>query len=551
MKSKNIKYILAIILTGFQISCKNFLEELPKNSTYVAEFWQSENDINSAVAGNYALLRNAVTSGNFNNAPRYFMYGDAVPGNYFTIQYVGDGLEGIQTGDFTFQYNIESYGDWTKYYKAIAMSNLILEKVPAIDDALLSTNDNPTKFKNEAMGQAYFIRALCYFFITRTWGEAPLSTTTDKDPLTADYLGKSTKAELMTQVESDCHEAAKLLSWTYSNSENAKVTANKGSVYALLAHLYLWRATTTNLATNEPIMADVNSADTTIAEIKSKGGYAQVDTSNYYNTFIGKSSEGIFEIAASEDDLEGSSAHIASFFLRGAYIDYNSDTESRFYVNPAYLTTHFSKEYLGWGWVWNSSTSAWEWIEHAAAAGETVYNDEYPDGIEVTSSMLVDSKDIRYRKNFTDLSTDEPTCIKYHNVNYRSATSAYVSNNIIIFRYSDMLLLEAEIALYKNNLTKAAGIINSFRTRNGSTSLVGEGLTKDELMYQYVLERGKEMYLEGHLFYDLIRTRQYPQLITWLSESRFKQEGFYWPVAPNLFKNNPKLTQTTYWIGKI
>ncbi|MFB2119255.1 RagB/SusD family nutrient uptake outer membrane protein [Parapedobacter sp. 2B3] len=551
MKHILIYRSLCAVLLVVSASCSKFLIEEPKNSTFVGEFWQSSNDVNSGLAGAYALLRDAVTSGNFNNAGRYYMYGDAVPGNYFTIQYVGDGLEGIQSGDFTFQYNIESYGDWTKYYKTITMCNLLLERADDMDESLLDDQADPREFLDDVMGQAYFIRALAYFYLTRTWGDVPLVLNTSADPINEDFLGRSPKGEIMAQIEADCNAAAGLLQWGYTDNDKAKVTANKGSAYALLAHLYLWRATTTDVASDLPIMEDVDKAQQAITALKENGGYSLVDTANYYQTFIGKSSEGIFELAASEDHLEGSASHIASNFLRQAHISYNSATYSRFFVRPEYLTTHFSKEYRGWGWVWNTSLNQWEWIDHAATVGETVYNDEYPDGIEVTAAMLTDNADVRYRKNFTDLSLDQPTCIKYHEVEYRSANSAYLSNNLILFRYSDMLLLEAEIALYQGRIADAVTVINGFRTRNGSEALLSANITKDEAMYQYALERGKELFLEGHLYYDLIRTRQYPQFITWLSESRFRQGGFYWPVAPALFTNNLNMTQTSYWIGKI
>ncbi|MFD1771151.1 RagB/SusD family nutrient uptake outer membrane protein [Sphingobacterium suaedae] len=549
MKKINI-YILVGIFLGTVYSCKDFLEEVPRNSTYVGEFWQSEADVNSALAGNYALLRNALSSGNFENVPRHYLYSDGVPSTYFTIQYSGDGLEGVQTGDFTWRYTIESYGDWTRYYKTIIMSNLIIEKVAAMDDALFVNESNPSRFKNEAIGQAYFIRALTYFMLTRVWGDVPLVLTTSSDPIAEEQVGRVPKAEILAQVEKDCHQAAELLDWGYRNQDAAKVTANKGSVYALLAHLYLWRATTTDLSTTTPIASDVHSADTTIAALKSFGGYAQVDTSNYYSTFIGKSREGIFELAASEQNLEGSSAHIATFFLRQAQISYYNPTYSRFFVPKNYLTTHFSRQVIGWGWVLNSSNQ-WEWKEHVAAVGETIYDEDGSNGRVVTEDMLIDNMDVRLRKNFTDISLSQPTCIKYSNVNYRTQSSAFISNNTLIFRYSDMLLLEAEIALYKGNITKAISIINGFRTRNGSSSLISGGATKEEVFYQYALERGKELFLEGHIYYDLIRTRQYAEFIPWLSPQRFMQGGFYWPVSPLLFKNNSFLAQTSYWVGKV
>ena len=64
-------------------------------------------------------------------------------------------------------------------------------------------------------------------------------------------------------------------------------------------------------------------------------------------------------------------------------------------------------------------------------------------------------------------------------------------------------------------------------------------------MDEYIIERGREMFLEGHLFYDLLRTRRYGYVVDWLPVERFRKEGFYWPVDPALFRNNP-LFKTDY-----
>lgn len=525
---------LLVTTTMLSVSCKDFLIEEPVNSTYSEAFWKSSRDLSSALAGNYALVRSVISSGN-GGGPRYFMYGDAVARYYFTLQYTGDGLEGIQTGDYTFQYNVESFGDWRGYYKAVTMSNIILNRVPKIDNALLTDVANPEKFKNEIMGEAYFLRALVYFMMVRNWGDVPIVTEEYEDPISAPELARSPKAEVMALIEADCKKALELLDWNYASLGDAKVTANKGSVEALLAHLYLWRATTTDVTTDQPNMQDVLAAETAIDAITANGMYSQTDTANYYNTFIGKSKEGIFEIAINDDVREGSNTHIGNMFLRTSHIQYYG-TNSRAYVNLDYFSDHFYKFDKVWNWYWNATIGQWEWRE-----GDV---------------KVVDDKDVRLRKNFTDMATDRPTCIKYSNVSYRNTAQnqdAYLSNNIIIFRLSDMLLLKAEIALYKGNTLAAINIINSFRTRNGAdpTAMLPTTLSKDEVLYEYALERGKEMYLEGHLMYDLIRTRQYANFVSWLSESRFRQEGFYWPVSPDLFRNNNKLTQTTYWRGKV
>ena len=547
MKTKKYLPIIFFLLALVGIinsSCKKVLEQEPKNSTYAEVFWQNSRDLKSAIAGNYALVRDAITSKN----NRYFLYSDAIAKNYFTIQYTGDGLEGIQNGNFTFQYNVVSLGslgDWTKYYKAIAMSNTILKRVPEIKDDKLGDVTNPVQFRNEILGQALFLRAWTYFMMVKVWGDVPLVTEAYDDPLSAPQLGRTPKAEVMKQVEDDCHAALGLLNWGYTNVGDAKVTANKGSLYALLVHLYLWRATMADLNSDAPNMTDVNSADTSISMLMAKGGYALTDTSRYYQTFIGRSTESIFEINMSENTMEGSQASIGMDFLRGDKLKNWNGDNPRYYVAPGYLDKHFLiRQPVAADWYWNGT----EWI----------WMDEQP--------AIYDSMDVRYRKNFDYTKQLHPACIKYSNVIYRNPgqeLDPYLSNNLIVFRLADMMLLQAEIALYKNNPDQAIDIINFFRIRNGASEgdpadpdddkILEHGMSREDVMQEYVIERGKELYLEGHIFYDLLRTRMYKNFIDWLPEDgvRFKNGGFYFPVSPLLFKQNPYLKQTPYWVGKV
>lgn len=489
-------------------SCKKLLTQEPKNSTYHQVFWKTASDAKSAIAGNYALLRKAFTD----KENRYYMYGDAIAKNYFNIQYNGDGLEGIQNGDFTFQYNLNSLGNYTVYYKSIAMSNIALANIGKMTEEQLKDAESPAEFKKDMMGQAYFLRALAYFSIVKVWGDAPIVTEAYDDPLSAPQLPRRPKAEVMKQVEEDCHKASELLTWSYGNASDAKVTANRGSVYALLAHLYLWRATMTTV-TGSPILADVNSADTTINALISKGGYQNTvltpaDAAKYKDIFIGRSAEGIFEFNMSENTLEGSSANIGTRFLNNTYIN-TYGSEGRFFVVPRYFTESFG----------------------------------------------ADTTDVRFREGFALRGSAKPITVKYANVIYRNPgqkLDAYLSNNMIIFRLSDMQLLKAEIALYKADAATARTIINGFRTRNSpDPTLIPVGESADNVMNEYIKERGKELFLEGHLFYDLLRTRKYGQVVDWLTTDRFNREGFYFPIDPALFRQNPNLKQTSYWLGKV
>jgi hypothetical protein len=361
--------------------------------------------------------------------------------------------------------------------------------------------------------------------MVKVWGDVPLVTDSYDDPITAPQLARTAKADVMAQIEKDCLAAAGMLSWGYKEKTDVAVRANRGSVFALLTHFYLWRATTTDLTTSTPIMSDVDKANSAIDSITTMGGYTLVDTASYGKQFIGRSTESIFEIYMSEDSREGSNANIGLQFLTGTYVN-GFGTSHRYWVPPAYLDGHFHVTP----------------VMYVDPSNDTTYH--------------CDTLDVRFRNNFDQVHAAKPLCRKYANVVYRNPnaqTDPYLSNNMILFRLSDMLLLKAEIALYKNDLPTAVNVINGWRVRNGADSLflVDNTYSRDDLMYEYMLERGKELYLEGHVFWDLIRTRQYVNFIPWLGEDRFNAGGFYWPVDPTLFRDNRFLVQTPYWRGKV
>lgn len=523
-KLKQPKYVCLLGVVLVLGACHKILNQEPKNSTYDNVYWQSVSDCNAALSGAYSLLRASLTYKNNS----YYMYGDAVAQAYFTIQYNGDGLEPIQSGDFTGNYNVTSLGNWSRFYQTIAMCNTIIYKVPDISNALLASGtDDPQTFKNKIVGQALFIRAYTYFMLTRVWGDVPIEINYYDNPIVAPQLARSPKKEVMQQIEDDCHEALGLLKWGYENASEKAVTAEKGSVYALLAHLYLWRATMLDVSTDVPIASDVQNADTTIDVILNKGQYTFVDTASYTNMFVGRSTESIFEINMSEDDKEGSYSSIGLSFLPTQYLA-TAGSNPRFYVVKNYLSNHFG---FGGNWVWNEAAWQWEWVA------------DY------------DSTDVRFRDNFTNVTQDHPVCLKYRNVVYRSAnnTDPYLSNNMILFRLSDISLLKAETSIYKGDLATAIAIINDMRKRRGANpdNIIAADASRSDILYEYMIERGKELYLEGHIFWDLLRTRQYADFASWLGESRFRREGFYWPVDPTLFNDNINLTQTSYWKGKL
>ena len=83
----------------------------------------------------------------------------------------------------------------------------------------------------------------------------------------------------------------------------------------------------------------------------------------------------------------------------------------------------------------------------------------------------------------------------------------YGDNDIIIFRYADVLLMQAEALNELDDLPGAIDLINQVRERAYTTAapLVVANFTKESLRTQILQERSNELFWEGWRRQDLIR----------------------------------------------
>ncbi|NKI27363.1 RagB/SusD family nutrient uptake outer membrane protein [Arenibacter sp. 6A1] len=114
-------------------------------------------------------------------------------------------------------------------YKTIKEANNII----SVRENIMGGNQE----KIDAMiGEAYFLRAFCYFHLTRTFGKVPLLTSTDI-PGNTD-IKRSEILEIYKQIERDFLMAESLLPVKYLGTP-AAIRPNSGSARAFLAKLYM------------------------------------------------------------------------------------------------------------------------------------------------------------------------------------------------------------------------------------------------------------------------------------------------------------------------
>ncbi len=125
-----------------------------------------------------------------------------------------------------------SGGGYNQYYSAINQVNQLIADIPGLNDVLFTGNS-----KNTKLAEAYFLRALAYFGLARTYGGVPLVFTPSSSGHSADGIKRSSYAETLALVESDLNQAEAL----FDKSLPTRARASIWAVYALKARLYLYQ----------------------------------------------------------------------------------------------------------------------------------------------------------------------------------------------------------------------------------------------------------------------------------------------------------------------
>jgi hypothetical protein len=118
----------------------------------------------------------------------------------------------------------------------------------------------------------------------------------------------------------------------------------------------------------------------------------------------------------------------------------------------------------------------------------------------------------------------------------------------VIYRLADIFLLRAEAHAKLGEYSQAIQYLDKVRNRAGLAPYQGS----NELLYREISdERDRELFLEGHRLYDFVRTGYYSVKCSAYSDSRYREEGYLWPVNFSLLLNNRYARQTPYWADKM
>ncbi|SHF12537.1 RagB/SusD family nutrient uptake outer membrane protein [Pedobacter caeni] len=220
-----LKNTLGLLLfAGSVMSCsKSRLDTVPTTEKMLTNFYKNEAQINEGVNAAYGMLQKEGQYG-----ANYMVFGEIPSDNTFDEVPANDGGNYGQLDLFSaIALNDLVKDTWEAAYIGIQQTNVILNRIDAIE--MSAQNRDYLK------GEMLFIRALSYFNLVRIFGDVPLVTkeTTNVN----DYFGqgRTSKAEVYTQIEQDLKAAILLL----PKARSLKGKATQGSALALLGKVYL------------------------------------------------------------------------------------------------------------------------------------------------------------------------------------------------------------------------------------------------------------------------------------------------------------------------
>lgn len=221
--------ILLIIVSGCS---KDFLHEQPKGLVYGDVAISDVPSLDAALTGAYKGVLRTWSRGFLTASFQGFSMG----GDDLTTLAGGNKASKRQIDQFDVTADNPDIAQiWNGCYKMIQGANNVIANGPKILPTV-GGDQSQTALVNDIMGEAYFLRAMGYYWLVRGWGPIPLLTQISYE-VTPELLNieRSQPKDVYQVIEDDLKKASELL----PDAKRDPGRPNKGSAMALLADVYL------------------------------------------------------------------------------------------------------------------------------------------------------------------------------------------------------------------------------------------------------------------------------------------------------------------------
>lgn len=513
---KKLIYITFIAALVLVTSCsQSYLDTDNLYGKSLETFYSTPTDIEEAMAGVY----NAIYTTNVHSD-------EAIAASLMSDLMLGGGGPDDKSAKWVdnFEDPVEdTYRDmWTQSYNGITRANGIIEKTAAADfTKYFSSLEEAQNFKDQAIGEALFMKAFYYFRLGKFFGGVPLIITLD-DPRDAP---RSTFTETFAQIASDLKLAIETMPATaFPNIPTSRYGhANKWVAQAYLARVYLfYTGYMTNIegqATNELPLADggalsAGDVQAYLEDCMNNSGHKLVsDFRNLWPySYLNKASGKTVLPWAETEDLSwvgqdghtptfGTGNYETMFVQRYSFGDWGWDN-GNIYTNRLPLFAGIRDNSMvpfgqGWGWCTVNPKLFNTWDDaDPRKLGSILQMGKTEQGTDSYQQDKGDHETGLFNKKYTSLQyADASGDVKGMFVqlyNWGNADMQLMhAQDFIFMRYADVLLMHSEI-------TGTADGMNQVRARAG---LAPVAYSLEALK----TERMHELAFEGLRWFDIVR----------------------------------------------
>lgn len=234
---RSVKALLLGTVVAMTCSCDDFLTILPTDKIVWQDFWKGKEDVENAVAESYRQMAH------WDFLSRVVVWGElrgdnVVEGNYGSNTDIKNIMEiELQPSN--------QYASWAPFYSVINNCNQVLKYAPGVLD------EDPDFTQGDldvVVGEMKAIRALCHFYLVRTFRDIPLLTEAMIDDSQDLYQNQVDPIVALDSCLNDLYEAERLVLTTGNyptgdfdiyNKNMGRIT--KDAVRTMIADVLLWK----------------------------------------------------------------------------------------------------------------------------------------------------------------------------------------------------------------------------------------------------------------------------------------------------------------------
>ncbi|WP_207535301.1 RagB/SusD family nutrient uptake outer membrane protein [Desertivirga arenae] len=493
------KILAGILVTVVSLTaCKEFLTEEPLSQVSSSAYFKSGKDITAGLAGVYSSFQEVMTGDGEGFSGMYHYWGEGRSDNFDRSQYPNSTITELAINTLT---SGNGSANWNNLYRTIARANLMISRVPNVRDY----DPNVTAATvNSTLAQCYAIRALCYFYIVRIWGDAPIRTEPYESLAQSGEVPRDPKEKIFTDVIiPDLTKAYDLIP---KNQTPVVWNIGEAAIASILGDVYMWRK-------------DHSNAKLWLEKV-----------------FVAKGPKGT---------VHGTS---------GATLE-PQVTWKNLFTSPS--TTNESI----WSIHWDYTTNGCACIPVSVGRSN---NPIRVDSI-IHADWKKNKADTRVTKTIDTLEGvgHIDKILKYYPVNSlgsnASINEAYPVY-LIMYRLADVYLLYAEVLNATGDKANAIKFLNYSRVRAGLPAITAtspEASSPQNLENAILTERRYELFAEGKRWFDIVRTDKVKEIMDPIINYRIQRltgqpstAGFgndmnkiLWPIHRSLLEDNKKLIQ--------